>query len=193
MQLCSGLNKVYKYPFSSEAKLRLMNLQLKQLGTLPHLAIPRRNAQFPEYFEYEAYAFPLEPRAARSHLSAVVHKIVQSITELHRAKIAHLDIQLENICWKDEIAVLIDLDRSVDTDQDDMNVQRRMAKELYVRYCRAEMYRTETNFWTCENLDWKQLGLLIVCIDDSTQEDAFVQKLIKEGQYDAAYHNSWRQ
>ena len=40
--------------------------------------------------------------------------VVEAIQELHALKIAHFDIRLPNICYKeDDMPVLIDLDRSV--------------------------------------------------------------------------------
>lgn len=70
-------------------------------------------------------------------------------------------------------AVLIDIDRSLEKTKD--------ASHLHLHYSRAEMYKCgDTAWWTCENLDWKQLGLLIRNILDQ-DDDHFVEKLINLG------------
>lgn len=182
--MCTDQQVVYKYPLSAEARDRLKSLVLDsaRLQNVEHIAIPKQNLRFGMYFEYDAYRSPLLPDEAKPHISAVVSKIVDAISALHREQIAHLDTRLENICWSsDGNAVLIDLDRSIDTSN--AEVSRRKAQALYVKYSRSEMYRVENRSWTCTNLDWKQLGKLIVGIEESSSEDTFVKKLINECEF----------
>ena len=69
---------------------------------------------------------------------------------------AHLDIRSENICFVDNHAVLIDLDRSYARDTGGL--------EFYRKYGRSEMHRCNDRTWTAENLVWKQFGLMITNI-----------------------------
>ena len=58
-------------------------------------------------------------------------------------------------------------------------------------YGRHEMYTPEEETWTLENLDWKQLVLMISKILDTGSEfqddSGFIQKLIKKGTYMYVY------
>ena len=64
--------------------------------------------------------------------------VVEAIRELHALKIAHFDIRLPNICFKEDgMPVLIDLDRSVVENNFTM---RRDFDTLRTKYNNSEMY-----------------------------------------------------
>lgn len=106
-----------------------------------------------------------------------VRSVVEAIKELHSSgNWAHLDIRLDNICFDaNNQAILIDIDRSENKTKE--------VSGLFVRYSRAEMYRCPMSTWTCENLDWKQLGLLIEDVTKSIERHEFIRKLIDCGKY----------
>ena len=70
-------------------------------------------------------------------------------------------------------AVLIDINRSIE--------KTKSASAFYLIYSRAEMYKCGSSDWTCEHLDWKQLGQLIKGLGehDDTQ-GGFVKHIIQQ-------------
>ena len=100
--------------------------------------------------------------AVKECLREYVTGVAAALQELHGINYAHLDVSVPNICFafaEGYIVKLIDLDRCQPTSD------RRYA--LY----KGEMYLCDT-FWTCEQLDWKQLGLLTAAIIfDCSHED----------------------
>ena len=110
-----------------------------------------------------------------------------ALTELHDYGFAHLDVRIPNICFAKDydgkyMVKLIDLDRC-------KYVEDRTGSSY-----EGEMYRAPRGCrWTCEQLDWKQLGLLaaeiilegesdeyIVC-SSLAKEDTFFNKLLLQG------------
>ena len=75
---------------------------------------------------------------------------------LHRTdNVAHLDVRLENICFKRSTrgVTLIDFN---------MFMRANRAANLYTTYD-SVMYDSGKD-WTCEQLNWKQVGLMIASI-----------------------------
>jgi len=74
--------------------------------------------------------------------------------ELHKKlEVAHLDIRLENICFKESdgefSAVLIDLDRCAPVSK----------RSDFIMYSKSCMYQKPAGEWfTNEKFDWMQLG-----------------------------------
>ena len=108
-----------------------------------------------------------------------------ALNELHDNGFAHLDVRIPNICFAKDydgkyMVKLIDLDRC------------KYAKDRTGSSYEGEMYRAPHG-WTCDQLDWKQLGLLaaeiilkgkspehIVC-SSLAKDDTFFNKLLLQG------------
>ena len=85
--------------------------------------------------------------------------MVEAIRELHALKIAHFDIRLPNICFKeDDTPVLIDLDRSV-TEND---FSPRDIGVLRSKYNNSEMYYMNAADDYIYKLDYKQLAIMLL-------------------------------
>lgn len=181
-QLCSGdsiviinseREEVYKHPLPKDAYITLQ--MARKMEGLRHTAIPITSPSTipPEYYTFKAYKPPLTHTEAKTHIVLFVRSVVRAIQELHSFNTAHLDIRLENICFNaNNEAILIDIDRS--------RTKTKSSFHLFLRYSRAEMYRCESHTWTCENLDWKQLGLLIREL--TSENHYFLQRLITQGE-----------
>lgn len=188
-QLCSGASvvvmvpsqrKVYKHPLQASARDTLR--MRVSIGELNFTAVPKSIAtpnSLQQYFEYDQYFPPLSISEAKLHIVLFMKDVIAAIHELHGVGIAHLDIRLENICVRrdndDYHPIFIDIDRS--------QLKSKRASFLYIKYSRTAMYKCGDSSWTCENLDWKQLGLLISLILDENEESRhdFVKVLINEG------------
>ena len=110
-----------------------------------------------------------------------------ALIELHDYGFAHLDVRIPNICFAEDydgdgkyMVKLIDLDRC-----------KHVTATTGSSY-EGEMYRAPDD-WTCDRLDWKQLGLLaaeiilkeknhehIVC-SSLAKDDTFFNKLLLQG------------
>lgn len=121
------------------------------------------------------YKAPLSPDEAKTIVVPFVKSIVVAIRELQTFGYAHLDIRLENICIDNsDAAILIDIDRSEPVDKE--------ASSFFVKYSRSAMYQSSSSSWTCKQLDWKQLGLMIEgFMPDVEPRHEFLRKLILLG------------
>ena len=169
--MCPSRHLVYKFPLGRRAFASLTyfatNLDLQRTAK-PRIATSLRG-----WFEYDAYSPPLSSSNARQYIVPLVETVVEAIKELHGVGSAHLDIRLENICFDgNSRAILIDIDRSCRITDG--------PSSLYVLYSKSEMYKCPTASWTCENLDWKQFGMLIQELAGSTHD--FITKLIHNGE-----------
>lgn len=59
------------------------------------------------------YGSPLTNDEIQTHIVWFVEEVVEAVNELHRNKIAHLDIRKENVCmnYTNNRVMFIDLDR----------------------------------------------------------------------------------
>ena len=106
--------------------------------------------------EFKLYDKPLSEEEAQRHKVWFVSKVVKAANELHdRAKVAHLDIRLENICLDDDNnrLILVDLDRS--------RPIFLIAADVCYLYVKDEMYwgPAGSHDWPVSMLDWRQVGL----------------------------------
>ena len=129
-------------------------------------------------FEFKLYDQPLSEEEAQRHKVWFVSEVVKAVNELHdRAKVAHLDIRLENICVDDESnrLILVDLDRSRPIFV--------IAEDVHVLYGNHEMYwgPAGSHNWPVSMLDWRQVGLMFKTRVLINHE--FVTKLIEEGMF----------
>ena len=140
-----------------------------------------------KFFGIERYERPLSRQDAKRCLYSLVTKVMAVLRHFHdMEKIAHLDVRLENICFKlPDTVVMIDLDRYMSAD-DRASLDLTYASVMY----------SGNDGWLCENLDWKQLGLMINwlisddhahydyhAVDFSQVEDPFLKALLFEGQF----------
>ena len=131
---------------------------------------------------------PLAREDAKSCLYSLVVKVARVLLWLHEEhNVAHLDVRLENICFKlpDDI-VMIDFDRSKDAE--DCGDTSGYESEMYRR-------GDVESSWTWKRFDWKQLGMMTAWIIDGHNEyhekvvdknDEFLKDLLK-GQFFPMY------
>lgn len=156
-------NSVFKWAYDGgeTARLHLLLHSLQQkpsLGALP-LGLDFRTGKL--FFRYERLYRPFTVPEAQQVLVEFVATVVKAIQCIHGHRIAHMDIRLENICFRRQdgigTAVLIDFDRSED-------VNKKIPGEIV--YGDSTMYKVGTgnSSWTCENTDWRQLAILIIAV-----------------------------
>ena len=147
--------KVYKCPLMPDAKNALIRMcgQVAQNVVFP---IGREMKQETFYFIFPLYTPPKTLAEIKHNIVPFVKGVVTALVELHRMGRAHLDVRRENVCYDDHDQVkLIDLDRSC-----------RISKEpshLRSKYGYGVMYNwpITSAFSTVENVDWRQLGIMI--------------------------------
>ena len=142
----------------------------------------------PLFFRYPAVQLPpLRKDEVAQCLFDYMTMTAIALTELHDYGFAHLDVRIPNICFAEDydgdgkyMVKLIDLDRC-----------EHVTATTGSSY-KGEMY-TAPDSWTCDQLDWKQLGLLaaeiilegkspehIVC-SSLAKDDTFFNKLLLQG------------
>ena len=176
--------KLYKYPMlSTEWKALaelLMGVYRMKIPSLERSALPldQHSIGSMRCFEFKLYDQSLSEDEAQCHKVWFVSEVVKAVNELHdRAKVAHLDIRLENICVDDESnrLILVDLDRSRPIFV--------IAEDVRVLYGNHEMYcgPAGSHNWPVSMLDWRQVGLMFKTRVLINHE--FVTKLIEEGMF----------
>ena len=155
--------KVYKHPLSGDVYRVLNNLMMESNENVitlsrsePPRAIKRRSK---DYFEFNLLGNPLSRSKAKERITKFLASVIEAVEELHTCNldnpIAHLDIRLDNICTdENDEAVLIDFDR----------MQYFSTSYKYGSY-RSVMYRVPGGKkWTAKQVDWRQVGIMIVYI-----------------------------
>lgn len=150
-----------------------------------------------DFMTFKLLEYPMSPSDALQCLYELVKSVSEAIKLLHDASYAHVDIRLANVCFSNDnsYAVLIDLDRAVKKDT--------FAADLEARYGSSVMYKVPTQTFTAEEVDWLQLGWMIVYIIhhssvnsyhkmnskdfQQTLQDGFISKLVKEGETNCVY------
>ena len=152
-------NNVYKYPMGSYERKRLSELmdmdrnpELTQYFAIPILEQKLRGFQF---FKYNKYNAPLGAREIKPFFKAFMRVVSGAVEALHSFGFAHLDLRLDNICFSDRNAVLIDLDRSVEVDKEFKNVRDYGESTMY-----RKPYCVPFSSCTARHLDWKQLAIM---------------------------------
>lgn len=100
-----------------------------------------------------------------------------AIDELHQYGQAHLDIRLENVCFCPLTGqvILIDLDRS--------RPKISSANQYSLTYGKSTMYTPAAPEWTAENLDWRQLAIMLFFITSRTTDLDYHKILVPEDSY----------
>ena len=116
-----------------------------------------------KFYKYKRLGKSCDYSQAMVDMPKLTRAVISAIEELHSCGIAHLDIRLDNICFKDEddlsTAILIDLDRS---------------KSATSSYCGDANYKKSCMYAIPEKLanehvtnsmmDWVQLGYMLIWI-----------------------------
>ena len=166
MQVKSGESVVilddehaYKRILNSRAIHRLSCLKEMQISFSSYKACALPCSYYGSgFFAFERYNRPLtvdEITRSSSDKHAFITSVIKSLKVLHdEARIAHLDIRIENVCWdNDQRAVFVDLDRSEHVDCP--------AKECVGKYGKSLMYQLPKADWTAENVDYCQIAIMI--------------------------------
>ncbi|KAI6647228.1 hypothetical protein LOD99_12225 [Oopsacas minuta] len=117
-------------------------------------------ANIPCYrFERQTYD-PLSRKEAKKCIIDLISQLTHSLQVLHAELfLAHLDVRLPNICFDDDgNARLIDFDFS------QSSKSSRIFRKEYPFLYNPPRKRTNGTTWTCGDLDFKQLGVMIFCI-----------------------------
>ena len=187
-------NKIYKYSPYLTLIFDLFQRTIEEdPASSSHflLSAPKRKRVYNTTFlVFDLLNEPLSASEACTCLAELVEEIAAALQQLHGYGYAHLDVRLPNICFRDSKPVLIDFDRVCMTGT---------SASLENKY-HGQMYKAETG-WLIEQLDWKQLGIMIVQILDkidpaeyhnirlpekgkttlNLDENQFIKTLIEEG------------
>ena len=181
-------NTYYKHvtSMSESRRVERMNAELSKVD-VKHVTLysDRLWIHHSLFYRYPAQLPPLPKDEVAQCLFDYMTMTAIALTELHDNGFAHLDVRIPNICFAKDydgkyMVKLIDLDRC-------KNVTATTGSSY-----EGEMYRAPRG-WTCDQLDWKQLGLLaaeiilegishehIVC-SSLAKEDTFFNKLLLQG------------
>ena len=174
--------KVYKYPLLGRHRERL--LMLRESDSSQRFLIPERQL-FLYFFVYPKLKPPISVHLAKQILKPLTNSVVLALKELHSKGQTHADVRLENICFRGDVAVLIDLDKGSTTE---LRYKKRISS-------RSIMYPIE---FDRKQVDWRQLGVMVVniveprqlheyhkkqpnFIQPSVYNHLFIQKLYEEG------------
>ena len=190
---------IFKAPFGDSERERLFFLlekarSINQSTIL--FALPINNKfvlDKKSFFVFKAFKRPLSVQEAQSVpvMKEIAKSIHLALSSLHTVlNCAHLDVRLDNICFKEvngsNQAILVDLDRSKDKDYS--------LDLIKSSYCGSRklnaMYVAENSGWNTFNLDYRQLGILLSSLFNQTGDNLFVtnfpngfiEKLYKHGE-----------
>ena len=165
---------VYKKPMNSSESMRLSDLRGQ---TYLRIGFPLLNI-YPVggtiFYKFDEYLPPSSVPDIQKNGVWYTRSLVDIVHILHRFNIAHLDLKRNNICVsRDGLElVLIDLDRSRDTDENAMMFKHRYGtSDIKVKID-----------WTNEHLDWAQIGLMLKELFPGHQTNAFILKLQDHGE-----------
>ena len=146
---------VYKCPLKKLDLQKLCQLFTQPPPSIESCALPIDSIFITDcFFKFNLYISPLPKSVAKFSFRWFFVVLLEAINALHDVGIAHLDVRLENICYKEDgMVVLIDLDRSLPTDCP--------AITLSSYYGNSLMYRPGNDDWTCKQQDMRQLAILI--------------------------------
>ncbi len=167
--------RVFKQPMNPSESLRLM--RLRRLKSL-QIGFPREESKEIRdvmMHVFDLFSPPMTDAEIQQLGSWYVAQLFAIINTLHNDfGIAHLDIRRDNVCRDQDnnCLVLIDLDRS-------KNMTLSACTYSHV-YPNSDNYVVGSDDWKCEQLDWKQLGILFSSLFGHERHE-FILKL-KEGE-----------
>ena len=122
---------------------------------------------------------PLSKGDAKLCLNDLVSKLCTALKIIHEQGIAHLDVRLPNICFNEKgHPIFIDPDRIERSTADASELSQQYDSKLYEEGKKSE------GSWKMFNVDWRQLGYLILGVQDEDEDevmDEFVKALIDTG------------
>ena len=160
--------KVYKYPLLSTHRENLLKILLQEIVS-PRFLVPEKR-RFLEFFFVYPKLKPIPVYLAKQSLKKLTKLVVLSLEELHSQGLAHNDVRLDNICFKDGMAVLIDLDMGGQTRNSCMD-HTSSDSLMYPRHMTDK-----------KKLDWRQLAIMIVNIEEPRKKNAIYHS--KEPNFD---------
>ena len=195
--LCDG-SCYYKYSPKSEVRETLFALlRVKEKGSLlsSNLILPHDTKRISDlvFFVFPAVKYNnVSKDIAKTCLGELAGGIATGLNTLHDLGFAHLDVRLPNVCVSADFKVkLIDFDRAT-------QVKSYENADFF-------MYTLEKEGKSSQDLDWKQLGLLLFTLSSDVKKDqqelkrqdipmnreSFLGKLIWEHEYDQNAMQLW--
>ncbi len=166
---------VYKKPMCGAEASRLYQL-LAQRRYDPLICYPHSTFTLigVELFVFRRCRPPPDISLIRQNRVLYAQSLVTLVNTLHESGLAHLDLRRDNVCVSDDnkSLVLIDLDRS-----QKIGIGAHVFEHIYVNV----KYKVHTS-WTNEQVDWLQVGIMLKKIFPEHRNDAFILKLINEGE-----------
>lgn len=147
------------------------------------------------FFVFPLYSLPKSIQQIQANIVPFVGGVVSALKELHAMGRAHLDIKRDNVCYDSNDQVkLIDLDRSCPINKN--------PNFLRYEYGNSVMYNFPKHFHSVENVDWRQLGIMICHtinnidgkkyhITEPVANHPFLDKLCNDGVYDESSYTTW--
>ena len=175
-----GASHFWKWIGNTSERDSMKDLIIRDHRLFPYKPISVTDELF--FVGVPRYKNPLTRKEASDCLYSLVEKIGAVLVDLHSEGVAHLDVRLDNICFTDtDDVVMIDFDRYKPSSS-----SAAFASSVYIN---SEMYQCKDG-WTCGQLDFKQLGLVILwvlsghnCHQESIPDlnDQFLNDLLFEG------------
>ena len=156
-----------------------------------------------EFHKFDAIQDPLTRDEAKSCLIRLLDGLRRALEELHSEDIAHLDVRLPNVCFKDQTVILIDLDMCGDA--------YRICSICSFHHHTSDMYHTRHHL-TNRQVDWRSVGMMICYILDEKlkpenyhemlsenlvqseiRNEPFVKHLLEEGEWDGKLYLKFEQ
>lgn len=165
----------YKRSFRVRALQRLVTLALSPVPWQSYkaCALPSVSSTIVNFFVFDRYsrALTVEEIARLDFKNRFITAVLESLKVMHEeARIAHLDIRIENICWDDQQRVVfIDLDRSAAVETPAKSCVGR-------KYGNSKMYLFKDD-WTAQNVDYRQVAVMIGLIEGNRSPHTISPKL----------------
>ena len=145
--------QVFKYPLPGHRE-NLLHIASQDLVSTTGFLIPDKKLFLQTFFVYKRLKLPISVDKARENLKQLTMSVVIALKNLHDQGYTHCDIRLDNICYRGNRAVLIDLD---------------MGGPICKPYIASS--KTGSLMYPCfikdrEKLDWRQLAITIVHIEE---------------------------
>ena len=173
-------NLAYKFTFNLDERAKNYELLLMSgLKANPQIAIANSHKRIGKvtFFQFDLFKPPLSIAKIKLVAKPYFESLISAVKFLHDHSVAHLDLRIENICVSgtpsDFHVVIIDLERYERT--------ATSAREIKSKYELSEMYSFSDQTWTAENLDWKQVGIILKQVFEGGIESYRMISLLQKG------------